>query len=82
LSAKVGVDQSAAAGSSRVRFEVYGDGKQLAATGWLGLGDPAATLDVAVAGHRIIELVARSEAEPDSPIPVTWGNAALTRDTD
>lgn len=79
FAAHVGLDQSAPAGAPRVRFELYGDGERLAATGWLGLGQAAAELAADVTGRSILELVVRSEAATVRPVPVVWGNAALTR---
>jgi hypothetical protein len=79
FAAEVGIDRSAPADAPRVRFELYGDGERLATTGWLALGDPATELTAEVRGRGILELIVRSETPVDTPVPVTWGNAALTR---
>jgi alpha-galactosidase len=78
FAAQVGIDRSAPADAPRVQFELYGDGERLATSGWLALGDPAHQLTADVRGRRILELVVRSEAPADAPVPVAWGNAALT----
>jgi hypothetical protein len=79
FAAQVGIDQSAPADAPRVRFELFGDGERLAATGWLAPGELAAELTAEVRGRSILELVVRSEIPAGAPVPVTWGNAALTR---
>jgi hypothetical protein len=79
FTAQVGVDQSAPVNAPRVRFELYGDGERLAETGWLGVGEAAAELSAPVQGRAILELVARSETPAGEPVPVVWGDAALTR---
>jgi alpha-galactosidase len=78
FSARVGIDRSAPADAPRVRFELYGDGQRLATTGWLALGEPATELAADVEGRSILELVVRSQAPGHAPVPVAWGDAALT----
>ena len=80
--AQVGVDDSATDKSSAVTFIVYGDGRRLAQSRPLKWGDGAHALEVDVTGVKLIELVARSRAASHEFLPVTWGDAALTRRPD
>jgi alpha-galactosidase len=74
----VGVDDSASGDrAAAVSFEVYGDGRLLARSAPMHWGQAAAPLQAEVAGVQLIELVARAAGEKGSPLPVTWGDAAL-----
>ena len=75
--AEVGIDDSARARQHPVTFLVYGDGKLLAQSRAARPGEAAQSLDVAIEGVRLIELVARTERGVLFPDPVAWGNAAL-----
>ena len=77
LSARVGVDDSAQNRTHGVTFMIYGDGKLLAKSKSLHWGQPAQALNADVAGVSLIELVARSTAEVNEQLPVSWGDAAL-----
>jgi hypothetical protein len=77
FSAEVGVDDSSPERRTKVRFEVYGDGRRLAVSPALGAGDPAFRLNAGVAGVGILELVAREVGRGATPAVVTWGAAAL-----
>lgn len=77
--AEVGIDDSAADPTQRVRFELYGDGALLARTGWLGFGQKAEPLRADLSGTAILELVVRTAEPTDRPVPVVWGEAALLR---
>ncbi|MBB3691877.1 hypothetical protein FHY05_000484 [Sphingomonas sp. BK580] len=77
LTATVGVDDSAADGATPVRFEVYGDGRLLAATRPLRRGATPAQLAVDTRGTRIVELVARAANAVGERLPVSWGDVAL-----
>jgi hypothetical protein len=79
FSARVGVDDSSLERSTRVRFEVYGDGRLLAKSPALGFEDAPFALDAGVSGVKIIELVAREIGMGHAPSVVTWGAAALQR---
>jgi hypothetical protein len=79
FAAEVGVDDSATDTTQRVRFELYGDGKLLAQSEWLGFGQKAQPLRAGLAGQAILELVVRTAEPSERPTPVTWGNAALLR---
>lgn len=79
FSAMVGVDDSAADPSVDVTFMLYGDGKLLATSKPLSRGDGAASLNVAVDGVALLELVTRSSESGRDSVPVSWGEAALLR---
>ena len=78
FSAKVGVDDSATDKTSTVTFTVFGDGRQLTQTPPLKWGLPAETIEIDVAGIKLVELVARSAAPANEALSVTWGEAALS----
>lgn len=79
LTAAVGVDDSAADGATPVRFEIYGDGRMLAASRPLLRGAAPQPLTVDTRGVRIVELVARAKGGMGERLPVTWGDIALRR---
>jgi len=79
FSARVGIDDSATDKVSAVTFTVYGDGKRLAQSPPLKWGAAAHSLDVDIAGVKLIELVARSTGSDNEALSVTWGEAALTQ---
>lgn len=79
FSADVGIDDSAADAAQRVRFELYGDGELIARTGWLGFGQKAWPLRADVEDRSILELVVRTAEPAERPVPVAWGNAALSQ---
>jgi len=78
FTAKIGVDDSATDKTHPVTFTVYGDGKRLAESRPLKWGMPADPIEADVAGIKVIELVARSAANENEALSVTWGEAALT----
>jgi hypothetical protein len=78
LRALVGVDDSSRNPAGRVQFLVYADGKLVARTATLRLGDAPVPLEADIAGARIVELVARGEAIGQAA-SATWGDAALLR---
>jgi hypothetical protein len=79
LTTTVGVDDSAADGTTPARFEVYGDGRLLAASRPLRRGAAPQELVVDVRGSRIVELVARAKGGIGEQLPVAWGDVALRR---
>jgi alpha-galactosidase len=79
FSAHVGLDDSSRERATKIRFEVYGDGRLLAQSPELGFADAASSLDADVSGVKTIELVAREMGVAHAPSVVTWGAAALTR---
>jgi alpha-galactosidase len=60
-----------------VVFEVFGDGRRLAATPPLAFGDPARELAAEITGVRIVELVVRQRGGGQLPVSVTWGDARV-----
>ena len=75
----VGVDDSARGRSAAVTFLVYGDGKLLARSRPMRLGQAPVPLTAAISGVRLIEIIARSTGARGQSFPVVWGDAALTR---
>jgi len=79
FSAQVGLDDSSLERSTRVRFEVYGDGRLLSKSSALGFDDPVYALTADVTGVRVIELVAREIGLGRAPTVISWAAAALSR---
>jgi hypothetical protein len=79
FAAQVGLDDSTLERSTKIRFEVYGDGRLLAKSPDLSFADPPYSLEAAVGGVKTIELVAREIGIGRDPTVVTWGRAALAR---
>jgi hypothetical protein len=79
FSAQVGLDDSSLERSTRVRFEVYGDGRLLSKSSGLGFDDPVYALTADVTGVRVIELVAREIGLGRAPTVISWAAAALSR---
>lgn len=77
--AKVGVDDSTTVKGRAVTFAVYADGKLVAHSKPIALGEAAQTLSAPVAGAKIVELVASSPGAGGSRLSVDWGEAALLR---
>ncbi|MEI9903479.1 MAG: NPCBM/NEW2 domain-containing protein [Asticcacaulis sp.] len=78
--ASVGVDDSTANRDRAVTFAVYADGRLVAKTPPMKFGDAPRDIAAAVAGHRVIELLATSVAVKDeTPVVVTWGAARLQK---
>lgn len=75
--ADVGLDDEVTTGVGTVRFEVYGDGDLLAQTGVLTGDDPAAPLDVDVAGVEVLRLVADEATNGKNYDHADWGDARL-----
>ena len=79
FSAQVGMDDSSLERSTKIRFEVYGDGRLLVQSPELGFENAAFPLTAGVSGVKTIELVAREMGIGRAPSVVTWAAAALTR---
>lgn len=78
FTARVGVDDSTRGKSAEVSFEVWGDGRRLAATGPMRFDQPARELGADLRGVTLVELVARQHgADPAGPVVVTWGEARI-----
>lgn len=78
FTARVGVDDSTRGQAAAVSFEVWGDGRRLAATPPMKFNQPARELGADLRGVTLIELIARQHgAEPAGPVVVTWGDARI-----
>lgn len=78
FTARVGVDDSTRGKRAAVSFEVWGDGRRLAATGPMRFDQPARELGADLRGVTLVELVARQHgADPAGPVVVTWGEARI-----
>jgi alpha-galactosidase len=77
--ARVGVDDSTTVARRAVTFTVYADGRPVARSRPLRLGDAPQEITAPVAGARIVELVAASPGAGGSALSVDWGEAALLR---
>ena len=76
--AQVGVDDSTRGRTAAVSFEVWGDGRRLAATPPLKFNQPARELSADLRGVKLIELIARQHgADTAGPVVVTWGEARI-----
>ncbi|WP_370936482.1 NPCBM/NEW2 domain-containing protein [Amycolatopsis sp. cg13] len=76
FSAKAGVDDETGKGS--VAFEVWGDGKRLAATGVLRHGDAAAPVNVDVAGVSVLDLRVTDGGDGVDSDHADWAAAAIS----
>ncbi len=78
FSARVGVDDSTRGKTAAVSFEVWGDGRRLAATAPMKFNQPARDLSADLRGVKLIELIARQHgADTTGPVVVTWGEARI-----
>jgi len=77
LSMRVGIDDASQNRRSSVKFQVYGDGRLLAASGPQAYGEPAARLEADVSRVQVLELVATSTDDGGVPTAVAWGDARL-----
>ncbi len=75
--AKVGFDDSTRGKRAAVRFEVYGDGKRLAASRSMRFGQTADNITADIVGVNVVELIAR-QLQPDSGnVVVSWAEARV-----
>lgn len=77
--AKVGVDDSTNVTRRTVVFTVYADGRPVARSRPMALGDAPQEITAPVAGARIVELVAASPGAGGSRLSVDWGEAAFLK---
>ena len=77
FAARVGVDDSTLGRVAGVQFEVWGDGRRLAASAPLHFGAAPADLTADVTGARVIELVARQVGADSAPVVGTWAQARV-----
>jgi alpha-galactosidase len=78
FTAEVGVADATRNRRTKVRFEVYGDGRLLAQSRMIGFGDAVQPLAADLAGVRVIELVVRTSGQTEVPATAIWGAAALS----
>jgi hypothetical protein len=78
FTARVGIDDSTRGKTAGVSFEVWGDGRRLAATVPMTFNQPARELSADLRGVKLIELIARQHgADTAGPVVVTWGAARI-----
>jgi hypothetical protein len=77
FSAQVGIDDTTRGRKAPVIFEIYGDGKLLAASKSMRFNEPALSLTANLTGVKIIELIARKIGTDQGAVVVTWANAAM-----
>jgi hypothetical protein len=78
FTARVGVDDSTRGKTAGVSFEVWGDGRRLAAMAPMTFNQPARALSADLRGVKLIELIARQHgADTAGPVVVTWGAARI-----
>ncbi len=76
--ARVGVDDSTRGKSVGVSFEVWGDGRRLAATAAMKFNQAARELSADLRGVKLVELIARQHgADSAGSVVVTWGDARI-----
>ncbi|RZJ06461.1 MAG: alpha-galactosidase [Rubrivivax sp.] len=78
FAARVGVDDSTRGKAAAVIFEVWGDGRRLAATPAMKFNQPVRELAADLRGVKLVELVARPHGvDTAGPLVVTWGEARI-----
>jgi alpha-galactosidase len=77
FTATVGIDDSSRGKTATVTFEVYADGKRVAASDAAAFNKAPMALSADVSGARIVELVARQQGSDTGPVIVAWADAAL-----
>jgi hypothetical protein len=77
FAASVGVDDWTRNPDTRVRFQVYGDGRLLTETGFRRASEAAVPIRADIKGVTLVELVVRTEKPETVPPSVVWGDAAL-----
>ena len=75
FAAQVGVDDSTRGRRAAVRFEVYGDGRLLAASRPMRFGMAAEPISAPVAGVKVVELIARQIGTDAGNVVATWAEA-------
>ncbi|MFE6842300.1 sigma-70 family RNA polymerase sigma factor [Streptomyces sp. NPDC057686] len=78
FSARAGVDDLSLFTDGTVRFSVYADGQRLWRSGALGYGDPAAAVDVSLAGHKTLRLVVEQAGQGSLPTLASWADAVIS----
>lgn len=78
FSARAGVDDLSRFTDGTVRFSVYADGQRLWRSGALGYGDPAAAVDVSLAGRKTLRLVVEQAGQGSLPTLASWAGAVIS----
>ncbi|WP_369778420.1 sigma-70 family RNA polymerase sigma factor [Streptomyces sp. R33] len=78
FSARAGVDDLSLFTDGTVRFSVYADGQRLWRSGTLGYGDPAAAVDVPLAGRKTLRLVVEQAGQGSLPTLASWADAVIS----
>ncbi|MYT22107.1 RNA polymerase subunit sigma-24, partial [Streptomyces sp. SID7760] len=78
FSARAGVDDLSLFTDGTVLFSVYADGRRLWRSDALGFGDPAATVDVSLAGHKTLRLVVEQAGQGSLPTLASWADAVIS----
>ncbi|WP_327284121.1 MULTISPECIES: sigma-70 family RNA polymerase sigma factor [unclassified Streptomyces] len=78
FSARAGVDALSLFTDGTVRFSVYADGQRLWRSGALGFDDPAAAVDVPLAGRKTLRLVVEQAGQGSLPTLASWADAVIS----
>ncbi|MEV6583317.1 sigma-70 family RNA polymerase sigma factor [Streptomyces sp. NPDC051582] len=78
FSARAGVDDLSLFTDGTVRFSVYADGRRLWRSDALGYGDPAAAVDVSLAGSKTLRLVVEQAGQGSLPTLASWADAVIS----
>ncbi|MFD8795326.1 sigma-70 family RNA polymerase sigma factor [Streptomyces vinaceus] len=78
FSARAGVDDLSLFTDGTVRFSVYADGQRLWRSDALGFGDPAAAVDVSLAGRKTLRLVVEQAGQGSLPTLASWADAVIS----
>ncbi|MFD9359601.1 sigma-70 family RNA polymerase sigma factor [Streptomyces sp. NPDC060031] len=77
FSARAGVDGLSLLTDGTVRFSVYGDGQRLWQSRTLGYEDPAAAVEVSLAGRKTLQLVVEQVGQGSLPTLASWADAVI-----
>ncbi|MEV0416249.1 sigma-70 family RNA polymerase sigma factor [Streptomyces sp. NPDC050448] len=78
FSGRAGVDGLSLFTDGTVRFSVYADGQRLWRSGALGYEDPAAAVDVPLAGRKTLRLVVEQAGQGNMPTLASWADAVIS----
>ncbi|MFE2878679.1 sigma-70 family RNA polymerase sigma factor [Streptomyces roseus] len=78
FSARAGVDDLSLFTDGTVLFSVYADGRRLWRSDALGFGDPAARVDVPLAGRKTLRLVVEQAGQGSLPTLASWADAVIS----
>lgn len=78
FSARAGVDGLSMFTDGSVRFSVYADGQRLWQSAALGYEDPAAAVEVPLAGRERLRLVVEKAGQGSLPTLASWADAVIS----